>query len=1573
MGSPSPLLLTQNLTLTQTNIHHTTLDGVRTKAPVAINGGSFSSNGGHGINIGLASASVVPVAIVGQVGVTASGLDGILATGLAGQLVQIRDATIDHAGGYGIDLVGADHLTLTNNTVTNSAPRFAAIYLNGFSGAFANVSGNKGAGNGLDALAFHGTVTDDLTWQTARKTGDSTKRLGYLLDGDLNMSAGHTLEIKAGDIVKVGKGGAIKLNGGSLKADDTSSSSQKIFTSLGDDTAGVPGCGSALLPSCTGPTSTDWGGIQVTNGNASPSTNPAANAALVDSALRYAVTGIVITSKAGSTFGSSTFGLLVSRSSIGPSNGDAILDQGSPISVSDSSITGAAHGINVDLTGAAPGTAVRLSGNRFMSTGAEAILGQALGGQPVWISDNHVRAAGTFGIRVLNADGLVLRNNSISGSGGGPAAGAGRYPAIYLNGVVADFTRNVRGNVGAQNGLDVIAFHGTAQGDVSWQTPAVNATTAALGYVLDGALAVSDGTLTVHPGDVVKSLGGPITISGGSLDASNVADARTKLFTSLKDQTAYPQTCPSVLTGLCASGPQVGDWGGVVITNDSSGRPASASVANGQLNFAATALTTDSGPAASFGSTGLGLIVKGTTISDAAGDGINAQDTPISVTTSTIQRVGVHGIVVTFFGGTPCVSACGTSLDLEHVTVINSGKDGIVASGLGGRPTVVSDNIVSGAGTYGIRLAGPDQLTMNRNTVTGSGGPGTTFRYPAIYLSGAKADFELTPATTTVAANHGSGNGLDAMVIHGEATHGLTWLTTNLAAPAVVPPVPTDHFGYLLDGGLTVDGMLNTNSGDVVKVLGGAIQVSGALVATGTTFTSLKDPSVSVTACATGYDSVFLQRLSGSCPAAAAGDWAGITAGAASTLTGTTIAFDDGLTVSGGALQFAGGAMHDIARNAITVNGSSLSVTNVSFLRVGNDGIDNANSGSTATITDDQFDHVGGAAINLQSAPGDLERNIFTSDGNPAVKTGGAPVTIQCSSLRSGGIEGDAQLTVKENDFSAGVGVTAPAAASAESNWWGQATGPSGQLSGGVAVSTYFTTQNPTATITIAGKPNATQTLDPVKSDGSLGTGQVQASLAFSRNMNPDPSQPAVSYAGNPPVSFTGGWKTNDPRTWIGDAPIDASLALNGTHTVSAAGARDCVPDPLHNLMSAASPTFVADTTTLAAVSVSAPADLVGAGSARLHGHIDPSGFATGAVHSGQLVLTNIANPSEQHSYATPPLTDKTTPLDFTVAATGLNPATTYAYRLLVSSVNGTASQSTVDTVTTVAPAKLVVTASPPATVAAGSPLSLTVQVQDQSGNRVIDDTTSVTLAIGTNPSAGSLGGTLTVAAVGGSTSLSGLSIDKAGKGYTMTASDGTLTGATSSAFEVTAPTLTSLSSGPTTPYPTTPTVTITATIAATGAADPGAGSVAFTAAGASISAACDAASVSVGQATCVADYSTVNGKALAAQYSGDTTGGVTYAASSSATLTGTTVTPTHAGSPDVFTATVNGGPSGSGDGSVTFLANGAVLCGGSVPLSGGAASCTPSPALTAGTPVTEIYVPASGSSFVSSDATDPG
>jgi len=1369
VSTPTGSRSAENLTMTRSNVRNTAADGVATKSPLSVTDGAFTANGGRGIKVDLTGVSPMagqPLVINGHTHLGGSGQDGILAVALSGHSVTITGASVDRAGAFGINLQNADNLTLTNNTVTNSAATYPAIYLNGFTGPFGTsvspfIFNNMGAGNGIDAIAFHGTVTDSLVWRTARKTSDPTQLLGYVLDNTLNMLPGHVLTVSAGDVVKVGNGGTLNLQGVTLRGDGTESSAQKIFTSLSDNSAGVVACPSTLLPGCVSAAPGDWAGISLSGS--------LANGTLVNASVRYAATGINITNGATSTNGSSSFGLVVSRSTLASTKTDGVFSTNTPISVTDSTISGGVHGANVTLTNtSATPAAVRFSGNRFTSQSAEAILGQGLVGQSVWITDNRVQGAGTFGIRLVGPDGLVLRNNNISGGGGGPSAGANGYPAVYLNGISADFTRNVRGNVGSGNGLDVIAFHGTANGDLSWQTPTVNASTAALGYVLDGSLTVNDGTMTVHPGDVVKSLGGPITIKGGSLDASST-DPGTKLFTSLKDQTAYAQTCPSILTGLCASGPQQGDWGGVVITDDTSGRTGSASVANGQLSFASTALSIDSGPTASFGTTNLGLVVTGTTISDATGDGINAQDTPISVTTTTIQRVGVHGILATFFGGTPCVSACGTSLDVEHVTITSSSKDGIVASGLGGRHTIVSNNVISGAGTYGIRLAGADELTLNNNSVTSSGGPTTTFRYPAIYLSGVKADFELTPGTTTVADNHGSGNGLDAMVIHGEASQALTWLTTGVTAPVVVPLVPSDHFGYMLDGGLTVDGVLTTNVGDVVKVLGGQIQINGALQATGTTFTSLKDAALSVRACDAGYDSVFLQRVSGSCPAAASGDWAGIKATAASTLTNTSIGFDDGLTVTGGALHFAGGAMHDIAANAIVVSGSPLSVTNVAFSNIGNDAIDSTNSGSADTITDDQFDHVGGVAINLQNAQADLERNVFSNDASPAVKTSGAPVTLACSSIQSGGVSGDAGLTVKENDFVPTVGVSAPAGASAENNWWGQTTGPDGQVTGGLVVNHYVTAQNPSATIAITGKPSSTQPLDPVKSDLSLGTGLVQATLTFSRDMNPETALPSVSYASTP-VGFTGAWKLNDPRTWIGTAPIDSSLAPNGSYTVSASGAHDCVPDLAHNLMTpTSSTTFTTDTTTLPVVTVTAPADLTGAHGAQLHANIDPKGWATGGAQSGQFVVTNMGIPFDQHFYPTPPLADKTTPLTFALTISGLNPSSTYAYQLQVPGPNGMAVDTTADTLTTTAPAsKIVITSSPTTPTQAGATFSATATTED-SGNKVVSDFAgTVTVALTPPSGTATLSGTLTQPVVNGVASFTGLSVDKTGT-YTLT------------------------------------------------------------------------------------------------------------------------------------------------------------------------------------------------------------
>src|SRR5438552_464323 len=93
-----------------------------------------------------------------------------------------------------------------------------------------------------------------------------------------------------------------------------------------------------------------------------------------------------------------------------------------------------------------------------------------------------------------------------------------------------------------------------------------------------------------------------------------------------------------------------------------------------------------------------------------------------------------------------------------------------------------------------------------------------------------------------------------------------------------------------------------------------------------------------------------------------------------------------------------------------------------------------------------------------------------------------------------------------------------------------------------------------------------------------------------------------------------------------------------------------------------------------------------------------------------------------------------------------------------------------------------------PTNRAAGASISpaVTVRVLD-SGNRLVaNSTASVGMAIGTNPSSGTLSGTTPVNAVNGVATFSNLSIDKIGTGYTLQATSSGLTSATSSAFNIT-------------------------------------------------------------------------------------------------------------------------------------------------------------------------------------------
>ncbi|WP_263366720.1 beta strand repeat-containing protein [Edaphobacter bradus] len=96
-----------------------------------------------------------------------------------------------------------------------------------------------------------------------------------------------------------------------------------------------------------------------------------------------------------------------------------------------------------------------------------------------------------------------------------------------------------------------------------------------------------------------------------------------------------------------------------------------------------------------------------------------------------------------------------------------------------------------------------------------------------------------------------------------------------------------------------------------------------------------------------------------------------------------------------------------------------------------------------------------------------------------------------------------------------------------------------------------------------------------------------------------------------------------------------------------------------------------------------------------------------------------------------------------------------------------------------------------PTNTTSAAPISpaVTVQVLDSNGLLDTGSTASVTISItsGTGTSGATLSGTLTQSAVNGVATFNNLSINKAGTAYTLTASSSPLTGATSSAFNISA------------------------------------------------------------------------------------------------------------------------------------------------------------------------------------------
>ena len=91
-----------------------------------------------------------------------------------------------------------------------------------------------------------------------------------------------------------------------------------------------------------------------------------------------------------------------------------------------------------------------------------------------------------------------------------------------------------------------------------------------------------------------------------------------------------------------------------------------------------------------------------------------------------------------------------------------------------------------------------------------------------------------------------------------------------------------------------------------------------------------------------------------------------------------------------------------------------------------------------------------------------------------------------------------------------------------------------------------------------------------------------------------------------------------------------------------------------------------------------------------------------------------------------------------------------------------------------------------PTTTVAGSAISsFTVRVEADDGTLDTTSSAAVQVALLANPGGGTLTGTTSVAAAGGIATFTGLSIDKAGVGYTLVATSSGLSGATSASFTI--------------------------------------------------------------------------------------------------------------------------------------------------------------------------------------------
>ena len=125
-------------------------------------------------------------------------------------------------------------------------------------------------------------------------------------------------------------------------------------------------------------------------------------------------------------------------------------------------------------------------------------------------------------------------------------------------------------------------------------------------------------------------------------------------------------------------------------------------------------------------------------------------------------------------------------------------------------------------------------------------------------------------------------------------------------------------------------------------------------------------------------------------------------------------------------------------------------------------------------------------------------------------------------------------------------------------------------------------------------------------------------------------------------------------------------------------------------------------------------------------------------------------------------------------------------YTIQATSTGLTAATTGSFDVTPAAASQLLITAQPPSSVTAGNSFGLTVTAEDRFGNLATEFEGGVAVALQSNPTGASLGGTVNSTARSGVAVFAGLTLDRAANGYSIQGASAGLSSATTSSFDVT-------------------------------------------------------------------------------------------------------------------------------------------------------------------------------------------